>query len=234
MTIVTDTGVTVEVPAWHFNVGPLSQNQHSDHSATQQGAMLNSTNKSGKLQAIPDRSASDLIDANDKRKFKARLGALLLLSFATLLTWLTWWLLRQFRDKRVLPFARARYAIKRLPRSQRAADDASWRALHAAFNETAGKTIGAGTVEDLLQRAPWLRELVDEIDNFYLASAERFFQQSDSARVVNVESLATSLYQLEKRQAPPLLAAGSSEQNPDAVSHSASRSVAVDSKLSSD
>lgn len=77
-----------------------------------------------------------------------------------------------------------------------------WRILHSAFNEAAGKSISSGSVAVLLQRVPWLRALEGEIESFYLGSAERFFQQCDNAREIDLRELAESLYRLEKRQVP--------------------------------
>ena len=230
LTLATDSGVEIVVPAWQFTIGPLSRDvsriKAGDNSQTPNSGLAGAE----KPQMLPDRSAVEVLGTNHKRKFRARLSVLLVLLSATLLLWLVWCLLRQYRDRRVLPFARAALAIRKLP--QRQSDDASWRVLHVAFNETAGKTIGAGTVENLLQRAPWLNALGDEIDEFYLASAERFFQQSDSARVVNIASLAHSLYLLEKRQAPSTLL--TSTQSAAAASAGAVQSSGVPPKPMSD
>lgn len=216
MTLATDTGNSISIPAWEFTIGPLSrQTSQNKKNVVSDGNEGNSL--IGNPQFLPDRSAIELLGTENQRKFRVRLFLSLILLFATLLMWFAWWAYRQYKDVRVLPFARARSTIGALPKSQRQSDILAWRALHAAFNETADKAISTGTVSDLLKRAPWLETARDEINNFYNASSERFFQQSDDARMVNIESLANSLYTLEKRQQRSSLKTVAPAQKPVAV-----------------
>lgn len=234
LSLMTGDNESIEIPAWQFTIGPLSPDAafvHQDGATGRQG--VGGSLKDG-LQFLPDRSASEFFTARDRRKSLARLGALISVLVVVLLCWLLWWLYRHFRERHILPFARARRAIGALPRAHRKSDDDAWRLLHTALNDTAGKTIVVGTLPDLLQKAPWLEAHAGDIEAFYLASAARFFQQRDPATDINVESLTEALYQLEKRQAPTDLAAVASRQGAMPASSGLNRSGNARSKSLAD
>jgi len=93
------------------------------------------------------------------------LGAYLALVYVGL----PWW------GKRQRPFTRAYHTVK-------SRGDVHWRdawvALHAAFNQTAGRTLFAESIDDFVEGAPRFRGLKDDIRRFYTQSQAVFFVDS--------------------------------------------------------
>lgn len=175
----TASGTQETIPAWEFTVTPLT------------AAGLQS-----ELSPLPNRRAVDVIDRHNGDKLKLYLAVLI----ATLALWLTWWVVRHFKDKHTLPFARAHRRIKRLPAADRDSDSSSWITLLHAFNSVAGKTISKSTVSQLFEAAPWLVEYRTSVESFYAASSARFYQQSET-QFFAVSKLCATLQRAEKRQA---------------------------------
>ncbi len=172
-------GTLLDIPEWSFSISPL---------------LVDASDAEPGTQMKPDRTAQSVITPHAV----SSLTHSLLVLAATLLLWLFWWLYRQFSDRRVLPFAKAQKAIKRLDRS----DDQSWITLHHAFNDTAGKSINPSTIDELFIAAPWLASVRPAIEKFYQLSAIRFFQQDRGQQVqdadMDVDQLIHKLYRLEK------------------------------------
>ena len=167
------------VPAFGFTLSPLAPR------GTDPGALA------------PDRAALDVMAPPSRQRLMRTLAALGIV----LALWLAWWLYRHVRDAHVMPFARARRTISRLPKAGRAHDAAAWVALHRAFNAVAGRAVGRGSVEQVYRSAPWLQAQADAIASFFSASDQRFFQSpADAGRAdIDVETLCEQLYRMEKR-----------------------------------
>lgn len=100
-------------------------------------------------------------------------AALLLASYLALVYFgLPWWGLRH------RPFTQAFKAVQRL-----AADDGrdACRALHAAFDQTAGRTLFAEAVDGFVVQAPRFAVLKDDIRTFFARSQAAFFADAASA-----------------------------------------------------
>ncbi len=186
LTIATNSGVTLAVPAWPISIGPLTPE-----------AVFGQ----GELQPLrPDRPVAALPTANVQRQFLAALAAL----GAVLLTWLGWWAWRNAREAHRLPFARARQELKHLQRAHRgqplgAIPDA-WLAMHRALNATAGRVVHQASLPRLLVEAPHLRPLAERLEDFYRQSAARFFADRPTAPYELLE-LCRELRQAEQRHA---------------------------------
>jgi len=115
---------------------------------------------------------------------------------ATLLSWLGWWLWRRNADISRLPFAQAWHKLG----SNRSDDDPqAWYVMHHAFNDAAGRTISRTTIQDLIRQETWLDSYEARIDEFYLASSARFFEQAAQPRSFALIELCKALYLAEKR-----------------------------------
>jgi mxaA protein len=100
-------------------------------------------------------------------------AALLLAGYLALVyAGLPWW------GRRQRPFTQALRAMQRL-----AADDGreACRALHAAFNQTAGRTLFADAIDGFVAQAPRFAALKDDIRIFFARSQAAFFADADSA-----------------------------------------------------
>ena len=96
---------------------------------------------------------------------------------ACLSAWAGWLAWRRWHDERTQPFASALRALAR--DAQRQASD--WRALHEAFDRTAGQVLLASTLPRLFERAPQFEPLRGRIEAFYAQSAARFFGRAPAA-----------------------------------------------------
>jgi mxaA protein len=83
---------------------------------------------------------------------------------------LPWW------ARRRRPFA---LAFKRVSSGRGADWPDSLRALHAAFDQTAGRTVFAASIDELLTQAPQFAPLRAEIEVFYAASQRAFFAANE-------------------------------------------------------
>jgi len=137
----------------------------------------------------PDRAAPRVATAAISRGLAQALAAALALGAA----WAAWWAWRQWRARHGQPFARALATVGG------AADDAAaFRALHLAFDGTAGEVLRAATLERLFQRAPHLEAERRAIEAFYAHSEARFFGGAAAAPPPAPLALARALRRLEK------------------------------------
>jgi mxaA protein len=167
---------SLAVAEWHLSVAPL----------TPQGSF--SQGDLGELR--PDRAPPLVPTHGLQRRAVAWAGACLLV----LAAW-TAWLLWRNRRAAHLPFAQARRELARL-------DDhtpEAWRALHRAFDRTAGRAIHGGSLPVLLQRAPHLGAVRTDIEGFYAHSQAKFFGDEPSAAAPSPRALCERLRRLERQ-----------------------------------
>ncbi|HSW06555.1 calcium incorporation protein MxaA [Aquabacterium sp.] len=182
LTLKARSGATWALPGWPISIGPLIPD---DEAAP------------GDLPHLrPDRPLADRPTAPARQRLHAALGALAL----TLLAWLGWWLWRHQREAVRLPFARAWRELRRFDRAALAAEPDAWRCLHRALADTAGSAAQAATLAGLLARAPQLRPLQPQLEDFYRCSSERFFAAVPKPATVPLRDLCRALRDVEKRQ----------------------------------
>ncbi|MEM5371454.1 hypothetical protein V4C53_36265 [Paraburkholderia azotifigens] len=121
------------------------------------------------------------------------------LAFAVIVAWLGWWLWRNRRDARRLPFAKAWARFGREDDTTLDANPDAWRGLHRALDEAAGRVVLSGSVTDLAQKAPHLRELQPQLEQFFQRSSDRFFSDVPVASPFSLRDLYRALYRAEKR-----------------------------------
>jgi mxaA protein len=170
-------GPALAVPSWPISVGPLT-----GRTVIAQGGLQ-------ELRA--DRPAPTIPTAPLVDRLRSASGALL----ATVLAWIGWVVVRNRRAASARPFARA-------SRELRALDDAApeaWRALHRAFDATAGQVIQQTNVTSLFQRAPQLEPLRPRIEEFFRYSTEWFFAGTAPEHSVRIHELCADLLRLERR-----------------------------------
>ena len=118
---------------------------------------------------------------------------------ATLLIWLGWWLWRCSADISRLPFAQAWHQLNKLDTNRLNDDPQAWLVMHQAFNDAAGRTINRTSIQDLIRHDRWLESHEARIDEFFLASSARFFEQAAEPRPFALSELCKTLYLVEKR-----------------------------------
>ncbi len=171
-----DGGPGLQVADWPVSAAPLGRETPFSESGL--GEL-----RPDRLPAVP--AAAPLTARRDRA---------LLALLAVLAAWGAWWLWRQRRDRATLPFARAAGELRQL-----AADDpAAWQALHRAFDAAAGRVIDAATLPSLFDRRPELRSLSGQIEQFYAASAARFFAGRDSHTDLTPHALCHALRKQER------------------------------------
>jgi mxaA protein len=115
---------------------------------------------------------------------------------ACLVAWAGWLAWRRWHDGRTQPFASALRTLARSERRQ--ADD--WRALHEAFDRTAGQVLLASTLPRLFERAPQFEPFRHRIEAFYAQSAARFFGDAPpSSDQASPFALCRDLRRIERR-----------------------------------
>ncbi|MDR1967955.1 MAG: calcium incorporation protein MxaA [Burkholderiaceae bacterium] len=151
----------------------------------------------GDLQALrPDRPVAALDTGVIERQIRWSLTALL----GVLLLWLGWWLWRNALEARRLPFARAWHELQRIddPASAQA-----WRIVHRALNASAGCVVHGTGLARLLDRAPYLRPLQAQLEDFYRESTRRFFADDAAPgkgeRPYPLKALCRALRDVEKK-----------------------------------
>lgn len=167
----------LRVGEWPISVSPLTP----ERPATRPGL--------GSLQ--PDRTAPLIALAPIQRTFGIAVAGFLLTAFA----WAAWFLWRNWRASSSQPFARAM-------REMRAMDGTTpeaWRALHRAFDATAGRAVRPETLPDVFRRAPQLVPLRAQIEEFFRQSAARFFAGTPITAPVSALTLCRELRRIEKR-----------------------------------
>jgi mxaA protein len=184
--------VTVRLPAWdlagrlpgtalHVAAWPVSVSALTAKAAPGTGAW----------QMRPDRPPPPIPVRAIRRRF-------LVSSFALagcLGAWMAWFAWRSWRAAATQPFATALRELRDLDD----AHPAAWRALHAAFDRTAGEVMREATLPRLFQRAPHLAPLQARIRRFYAQSASRFFGAAVPADPPSLAPLCLALRRLERR-----------------------------------
>ena len=144
------------------------------------------------FQALrPDQPAPTIPTQPMQRRLTVWTSALAL----TLALWMGWTLWRNWRAAISQPFARALRDIRQLDETS---PDA-WRALHRAFDRTAGLAAQPATLGQLFVNAPQLLPMRPEIERFFAQSTELFFGQGLPVHPVSVRKLCTALRRIEKR-----------------------------------
>ena len=164
------------VPAWPIEVSAITA-----HAAPGTGAW----------QLRPDRPAPAIATAPLRRRVLLASACLA----ACLAAWAGWLAWRRWHDARTLPFASAWRALAR-EEPRRASD---WRALHEAFDRTAGQVLLPSTLPRLFERAPQFEPLRDRIEAFYAQSATRFFGDAPAADAASPLALCRDLRRVERR-----------------------------------
>ena len=168
------------VPAWPVGVSPIT---------------LRAAPGSEGWQLRPDRPAPPIATGPLRRRLVLASAALA----GVLAAWGAWLAWRRRREALSLPFAAAWRAL----RGTGAGHPSAWRALHEAFDRTAGEVVRPSTLPRLFERAPQLRPLRERIESFYEQSAARFF----GARTEPAEAaafplaLCRDLCRIERRSA---------------------------------
>ena len=166
------------VPAWPVAVAPL---------------LLPAAPGSPGWQLRPDRAAPAIDTAPLRRRLLLAAGALA----ACVAGWGGWFGWRRWHDARTRPFALAWRAM----RATDGVDTPAWRALHAAFDRTAGEVLRPSTLARLFERAPQLEPLRARIEDFYARSAARFFGGAREADRATPLALCRDLCRVERRSA---------------------------------
>ena len=169
-------GTTLHVAAWPVSVSALTMKAAPGTSA---------------WQVRPDRPPPAIPVRAVRRQF-------LLSSFTLagcLAAWTAWFAWRSWRAATTQPFAAALRELRGLDD----AHPAAWRALHGAFDRTAGEVLREATLPRLFQRAPHLAPLQPRIRRFYAQSAARFFGAAAPADPPSLATLCLALRRLERR-----------------------------------
>ena len=164
-------GATLRIPEWPISVNALTSG--------------------GPVELRPDRAAPAIATAPIRRQIAIWSSAFLLV-VAAWLGWLAW---RNWRDAAARPFARALHEMRHLDGSAPEA----WRALHRAFDQTAGRVVQTATLPALFERVPQLQSLRPEIEQFFAQSRKLFFGGGLPAERISARALCTRLRRIEKR-----------------------------------
>jgi mxaA protein len=165
--------LTVRLPGWSL---PLKANSGATQAALQvPQALINiaplsppgSPTQVGSADLRPDHLPPVIETAPIHRAIETSAAALVL----TLIAWLTWIVWRNRRALATQPFASALREMRALDEREPRA----WRALHRAFDRTAGRVIQATTLPILFERAPQLAPARGEIEQFFAQSSLLFF-----------------------------------------------------------
>jgi mxaA protein len=169
-------GKALHVAAWQVSVSALTPKAAPGTSA---------------WQIRPDRPPPPIPVRAARRR-------LLLTSIALagcLVAWAGWFAWRSWRAAATQPFAAALRELRRLDDAQPAA----YRAMHGAFDRTAGEVLRESTLPRLFQRAPHLAPLQARIRRFYAQSGARFFGDAPPADTPSFTTLCVALRRLERR-----------------------------------
>jgi mxaA protein len=166
------------VPAWPVEVSPITARAAPGSPA---------------WQLRPDRPAPEVATGPLRLRLALASGALA----AWLAAWAGWLAWRHRRDAAALPFAAAARALGR----EDDGSPAAWRAVHEAFDRSAGEVVRASTLPRLFERAPQFEPLRDRIEAFYAQSAARFFGEGPGAPAASPRALCRELRRIERRSA---------------------------------
>jgi mxaA protein len=164
-------GATLTIAAWPISVNALTSG--------------------GATELRPDRPAPAVATAPIRRQIAIWSSAFLLV-LAAWLGWLAW---RNWRAAAARPFAHALHEMRHLDGTAPEA----WRALHRAFDQTAGRVVQPATLRALFERAPQLQSLRPEIEQFFAQSRELFFGGGLPAALISAHALCARLRRIEKR-----------------------------------
>lgn len=171
----------LSIEAWSFSIAPLIpavSEQSTDLPLMQ-------------ADTSPTAPASDSAERNLMRLAVALLAVVAL--------WLLWWLWQNRRDATHLPFARAYLDLRKFDSHSLNENKEAWIIMHHAFNQTAGRTVSSNSVDELTKRMSWLQALSPRINDFFSASAQRFFAQSKQTESFDLLPLCKALYLAEKK-----------------------------------
>lgn len=172
------TGAAVWVPPASVNIAPLSP--------------PGTPQQVGAHDLRPDRLPAPTPIAPLRREILYSTGLLIL----TLVAWFVWTAWRNRRALARQPFARALRAMRGLDGEELSA----WRALHRAFDETAGRAVQATTLSALFAQAPQLLPLKAQIEQFYAQSLQRFYAPlTAAAGGLSPRALCLELRRIERR-----------------------------------
>jgi mxaA protein len=164
-------GATLRIAAWPISVNALTSG--------------------GSIELRPDRPAPAIATAPIRRQIALWSSAFLLV-LAAWLGWLAW---RNWRAAAARPFAHALYEMRHLDGTAPEA----WRALHRAFDQTAGRAVQTATLPALFERVPQLQSLRPEIEQFFAQSRALFFGGGLPADRMSARALCAQLRRIEKR-----------------------------------
>jgi mxaA protein len=164
-------GATLAIAAWPISVNALTSG--------------------GSVELRPYRPAPAIATAPIRRQIAIWSSAFLVV-LAAWLGWLAW---RNWRAAAAQPFARALREMRRLDGTAPEA----WRALHRAFDQTAGRVVQTATLPALFERAPQLQPLRPEIEQFFAQSRTLFFGGGLPADRMSARPLCAQLRRIEKR-----------------------------------
>ena len=167
----TPNGATLKIAAW-----PIS---------------LNALTSGDSIELRPDRPAPAIATAPIRRQLALWSSAFLLV-LAAWLGWLAW---RNWRAGATRPFA---HALREMRHLEGSAPEA-WRALHRAFDQTAGRVVQMATLPALFERMPPLQSLRPEIEQFFAQSRQLFFAGGLPADRLSARALCARLRRIEKR-----------------------------------
>lgn len=177
----TGGGSELAVSAWPISVAPL----------TPERPFAN-----GSLGILrPDRNAP-LIDT---APITRSLVSLVVILLALIAAWVAWWMWRNWRASAQLPFGVAVREMRGVDEN----DARAWKALHRAFDSTAGEVVRADALGVLFQRAPQFERLRSPIERFYAESRARFFGASAAPApagggALSLHGLCADLRKIEK------------------------------------
>ena len=178
---VSGGGSELAVSSWPISVAPLTPERPFANGGL------------GILR--PDRNAP-LIDT---APIARSLVFLLVVLVALIAAWVAWWMWRNWCASAQLPFGVAVRELRGVDEN----DPRAWKALHRAFDSTAGQVVRADALGVLFQRAPQFERLRSPIERFYAQSGARFFGASVAAAPasggpLSLHGLCADLRRIEK------------------------------------
>lgn len=183
---------TVRIPAWRLSANAAEPERLVPAWSIEVSAITaHAAPGTGGWQLRPDRPAPAIATAPLRRRVLLASTCLA----ACLAAWAGWLAWRRWRDDRTQPFASALRALAR--EEPRHASD--WRALHEAFDRTAGEVLRLSTLPRLFERAPQFEPLRDRIEAFYAQSATRFFGDATASDAASPLALCRDLRRVERR-----------------------------------
>ena len=162
LTLKTEQEQEIDVSPWSFSIAPLTPVEPADDTS------------------LPVMQADWRAESPTSITLWHNIRLLLACLILTLLLWLIWWFLRGIADARSLPFARAFRIIRQHTGGDAPETTSNWLALHRAFDQFSGRSIGRDSIEALVNNTHWLTPFKSDIQTFYKASAMRFFANDPS------------------------------------------------------